>query len=838
MKKSQFILLSIIPFATFWLCSFNVFGYQPSFNYALLSLIAGVVINLAAFRKEEISIDKKWMVLAPLFLISTILIPYPYNIGLILFFVSFVFVTLKQNFSYAFLASGFILSIQAVVMLIYFKLIPSMYDASFLSYAIYPLVKLSFPCSLSDGVIYIQEAQNLFPFTTTWDKLGIYPFILIFIPALGFILLTSKKRLKETVGLFVFGFVYLLIRYVFLINAFFSSDVSYAVYAFERMWIFFGVKWLLITSIPFGIGLIFYSLFYSHEIPQISKLKTKIDKKKVIASVLIFFVGFSIFGAFVFQDPGVEKNGKILVDEIHSIWEPSTLKMNTEWYGSNSTYNAYSMIEWLKYSYQVDRIVSPSYLEWDPGEGIEKVEPDIISYEITPEILKNYDILILKTPSPYSNGEVKAIVDWVRNGGGLFMIGDHSNYAGSSTSLNQIGRNFGIEFEFNVVNAANGSISVYERGKLPHSCIKYMPKFEFLTSCSINAPLTVERVIPGYGLMAEPGEFASKGFFRETLPKSPTQVTDRDFGIFHQCVAMKYGKGRVVAFSDSTTISNFRVFFGGTPNLLIGCMEYLNHENRYNWIPVFLWIFGLICLALFIFLLRHKKIFALLIVISLFPLGCGSSLVLFQQPTYDTIPAEYYDWNNTIAFDSHHSTNLEDYTTFFIWTQRLDFVPTYEYSLKECFNKGKITVIIDPVKNGFSNEEILEIKRYVQNGGRILFMFNDKSLRMNLLNEFGFEIKEISIIADKNETTPILEYGSSAIGGQSLKSVGDRVILSEANYGKGKFLVFTSSNTFKKGFYGNPGWFGYDKTVPDKNKEYDLMKLYDLEYSIIKDLSE
>ena len=835
--KKYLVPLSILPFTAFWLCSFDVFGYKLSFGYAILSLLAGAVINLVAFRGEKSKdIDKRWMILTPFFLISTIFIPYPYNIGLIFFLVAFISVVIRPNLSYAFLASGFLLCIQAIVMSIYLKFIPSMHDAGFLSYAIYPLVKLSFPCSLSNGIIYIQESQNLFPFTTTWDKLGIYPFILIFIPALASLFLNSKSRLKGAAGLLVFSFIYLLLRYVFLINIFFNTGISDAGIAFERMGIFFDPKWLFASFLPYG--LIFYPLSRSFTLPQIPRFK--FDKKKVILSILIFFAGFFIFGACIFQDPGIEKDGRILVDEIHSIWEPSTLKMDTNWYGENSTYNAYSMVEWLKRSYKVDRIVSSSYVGWDPGGEIEKVEADIISDEITPGILKEYDILILKTPTPYSKHEVNAIVDWVKSGGGLFMIGDHSDFCGTNTSLNQIARNFGIEFEFNSVNAADGSVSTYERGRLPHPCLRYTPQFEFLTSCSIKAPLKAERVIPGYGLMAEPGEFASSGFFRETLPNAPNRVTDRDLGIFHQCVAMKHGDGRVVAFTDSTTISNFRIFSGGSPNLVVGCMEYLNQENRYDWIPVIFLFFGLICLSLFIFLSRQGKIFALLLAISFLSLGCASSLVLteLQMPTYDTIPARYYDWDDTMAFDSYHSTGLDDYTTFFIWTQSLGLLPTYDDSLEGCVDKGKMLVIIDPIERGFSDEEVMKIEKYVQEGGRVLFMFNDKSLGMNLLREFGFTIEEIGEYEEEGEVKPISPSGPSIIGGKALKKVGDRVILSETSYGDGKFLVFTSSNAFKDGINGEPGWFGFDGTVPGEIEEYDLMEIYDLEYFIIENLSK
>ena len=58
-----------------------------------------------------------------------------------------------------------------------------------------------------------------------------------------------------------------------------------------------------------------------------------------------------------------------------------------------------------------------------------------------------------------------------------------------------------------------------------------------------------------------------------------------------------------------------------------------------------------------------------------------------------------------------------------------------------------------------------------------------------------------------------------------------------ADYGKGKFVLFTDSQVFKDGLYGGPGYMGYSKLDPrtvDENR-YDITALYNLEYSIFED---
>lgn len=76
---------------------------------------------------------------------------------------------------------------------------------------------------------------------------------------------------------------------------------------------------------------------------------------------------------------------------------------------------------------------------------------------ITPEKLQNCDILvisnplhdsnvqnwILPCPSAYTADEIKAVGEWVKNGGGLFLIADHMPFPGAAGDLADY---FGFEF--------------------------------------------------------------------------------------------------------------------------------------------------------------------------------------------------------------------------------------------------------------------------------------------------------------------------------------------------------------------------------------------------------
>ncbi len=872
----QLLWLSMIPLTTFWLVSLDIYG--PAHGMVQLmaaaSLLFGAALSVLGFWGEEAAIGRSYAaVLAPLAL-ACLVIPYPYNVGLITCALAILISLAAPNLKPLWLGTlfaGSILALDALALGMYYVFAPSHHDVSWLMAPITYLLGISgLSTTFNQGIILISSQKDIFPFTVTLEKLGFYPWILIFVGAVVLIslasrdLLTILKRLSGFIGL---SLIYLLLRYVILVHVFFSTDMP--AFAMERMQIFIDPWWLMASFIPLVLLLLWLYPGKDSDINDGSggkgntkfDIQLKVDKRMAVALLAVMVSAFCLTSAVIFQDPGTKKDGRILVDEIHSLWESSTLKLDKNWYGEGSTYNAYSMVEWLKDSYKVDRIASPSFKSLNIS-GASKAIPDLVSDNLNYDLLKNYDILIIKTPSQYSPEEIDAIVRFVENGGGLFLIGDHTNFGGTGTNLNHISRRFGIEFGFDSVNTINGTLYYYNRGLLPHTVAKYMPHLDFMTGCSLNTPISGEPVVLGFGMSSEPSEYSSVGFFRETRTNDPTRVTDTSWGLINQAVALQYGKGRVVAFADSTIISNFRIFFGGSPNLIIGAMEYLNFHNSYPGGKTELFLLGALTAALAAFLLgrrslRDRKMATLILVIALGAVASSGALLAFSTKAEETIPSQFYAKDHTISFDEDHSeiitslgNRMGQYETFFIWTQRVNLTPVMAGSLLEAMEKGNAVVVIDPIKP-LTQKEQSSLLKYIQDGHALLVMVNSEGPWSSLFKDFGLETYQIGQPANAswgyasgNNSTwsgkdglPIEPWGLSIKGGTALLQEGPRVVMTEAKVGKGSVLLFADSQAFMDGLYGNPGYMGYSKvelSAVDK-KDYDLKALYDLEYSILED---
>ncbi|MDD4650903.1 MAG: hypothetical protein PHQ34_01615 [Methanothrix sp.] len=848
----QVLWFALMPLTAFWVYSLDIYSSSTDRNLAILSIFAGMIISIIGLLNEEAAICRSLALTALPAGIACFFIPYPYNAGLILIALALITYLLRPNSKalwLGMLSSGAILSIQALTIYIYYILAPSFHSLVSLSTVLSFILKIiGIDAAPKDGLIFIYGLEKIFPFTVSAEKLGIYPWLVIFAGAVFLVFISSRdfaNASQRILKIFLVSIIYMILRCVFLISVFLATDMPQ--YASTRMDIFTEPNWLLFSFLPLII-----ILYVRYPINDLEiDFNLNIDKKTSACFILIFLSAFLILAAFIYQDPGIEKNGNVLVDEIHSIWEFSTLKLDENWYGESSTYNSYSLVEWLKDSYHVDRIVGPSYENWSVS-GATKVVPDLKSDKITYNILKNYDILIIKTPTLYEPDEIDAVVRFVQEGGGLLLIGDHTNFGGSATSLNQIAKRFGIEFGFDAVNTQEGRLYYFNRGLMPHICLRYTPYLDFMTGCSIKAPLDAEPVILGFGLNAIPGEYSSTGFFRETRQNDPTQVTDTYWGLFYQAVALNYGRGRIVAFSDSTIISNFRVFFGGTSNFIIGIMEYLNHSNNLVQEKLILFTLGILMGILTIYLMmiwgvgKRRRFAVLTIIILICALSASLSIWLFSVPSESTVPGRFYSADHTVCFDGAHSSQIVGlgdtqgvYETFFVWTQRLGLTPTVESNFDESLKKGTILVIIDPVKP-FTSQERQALFKYVEDGNRVILLTNSEGngeYISNMFNMSAYLMNQDTYMENNdydNMGLPIVPWGLNITGGDPLLNMSDRVVLSKADFGRGRFVLFTDSQIFKDGFNANPGYMGYSGTDPDfmSNLKYNLSNLYNLEYYI------
>jgi hypothetical protein len=267
----------------------------------------------------------------------------------------------------------------------------------------------------------------------------------------------------------------------------------------------------------------------------------------------------ALFTAAIYWNPvGARREGRVMVVERHSTWEPTTTGYDTKSFGEPSGYNYSAIYNYLGQYYNMSRL-----LEKD---------------KIDDQTLANCDVLVIKIPATrYSQAEVDAVERFVAAGGGLLLVGDHTNFEGSGTIMNDMTRRMGFIFRDDLLFGFGASPydQLYVPPKLPHPIVQHIPAMDFAVSCSIDPGRSRGRaVITNTGLWSMGPEY-----HHDNYHPFPQHCPEMRYGPFVQVWAAWHGQGRAVAFTDSTIFSNFCVFQPGKAELMLAMVEWLNHGN-------------------------------------------------------------------------------------------------------------------------------------------------------------------------------------------------------------------------------------------------------------------
>ena len=262
-----------------------------------------------------------------------------------------------------------------------------------------------------------------------------------------------------------------------------------------------------------------------------------------------------LFLIALWEPQGQPKSGKVLINTFHTQWSRTDRPYDREWYGADSGYNYACLKRWYEVFYDVREL--KTRLQAPDLEGI--------------------SVLVIYLPDrPFSEEERRLIVEFVRGGGGLFLIGDHTNVFGTSTHLNEICRPFGFFFRDDVLfDLDEDFFQLYDVPRLTASFLQGTTFFKFRGPTSIQlTALTARPVITLDHAKSLRAIYSVNNFY-----PPPHDQPGMKTGRFCVSAASRFGQGRVVAFADSTVFSNFEIFYPGKYEYLLNVAHWLNQRD-------------------------------------------------------------------------------------------------------------------------------------------------------------------------------------------------------------------------------------------------------------------
>jgi hypothetical protein len=552
---------------------------------------------------------------------------------------------------------------------------------------------------------------------------------------------------------------------------------------------------------------------------------------RAVAFVLVFTGVFLLCFGLLWDPTGRRKEGRILVDEFHSTWEPIDRPFDTEWYGEQSGYNYACIYDYCSRFYRMGRL--PARIDDAAVQGC--------------------DVLVIKVPtSRYAPEEVAALERFVKKGGGLLLIGEHTNVFDTGTHINDIARRFGFRFRYDCLFDID---AVFEQRWQPpvvaHPIVQNLPSFDFAVSCSISPGASLGRaVIRSTGLRNLPADYHVSNFY----PQVEDHAYSR-YGAFVQLWATRRGAGRVAAFPDSTVFSNFSTFEPGKAELMLGLLEWLNHRNPpLNPRPWLILVGIVLGISGFIGSRRitdsgskksevaNPQSYLLLLALGMSAWAAATVVARavhhhgmpLPQPTrpFVHVVMDRTLCDTPLSRSGFLAGEANGFGIFERWILRLGYFTSRRSGLEAL--QGDLVVFTYPTRT-VSDEFREAVVRYVASGGKVLVLDspeNTGSTANSLLYPFGLSLDSSralngSLPAAGNQPAVPIEAAYRVVGGEPVISLDGTPVAATLRHGQGSVTVVGFASRWADARMGVTG-----DVVPDA----ELRHVFDLEFTLVKNI--
>jgi len=756
------------------------------------------------------------------------LAPWPYRAAVLLLFGGALLCALPiprrwpALLGAAGIAAGAILIVQSLGMLLYESVTARSHELpQALAYPLYGVTRLlGIDAALDGTTIAVYSMRRVHHLGATWELL-LDPVTWCFVLggiALLLIVPAGRGRSKPVISFGIAVVLWLPVRSGLLITLLTHRTLRTEYEAPLTLMNQFWSPWvhLVLLLVPVLVAIRFVRLRAGLQPDLIIVPRARLSQR--LASAALTGAALLLITMAVLWDPaGPRKQGRILVDEYHSTWERTDRPYDTNWYGQESGYNYACIYDYCSRFYTMARLSTP----------------------IDANALQSCDILIAKVPTArYGSAEIDHIEQFVRGGGSLLLVGEHTNVFQTGVHLNDIARRFGFRFRHDCIFDIDGVFrQLYEPSVAPHPVIQNMPPLDFAVSCSIDPGFSIGRAaIRATGLRNLPADYHASNFYPQVEDRAEAR-----YGAFVQLWTMRRGAGRVAAFGDSTIFSNFSTFEPGKAELMLGMLEWLNHRNsRADPRPPFVVLSVLLAGAAFV--LNRRCPASRLMLLGGALLGWSLAIVsvrAIHQATYP-LPRPARPFTHVVidrtACDAPLSRSgfiageSNGFGIFERWILRLG-----------CFlsrRQGNDIFAADAVVFMHPNQPVspefrTALGEYVSAGGRALVLdspANTQSTANLLLHPFGLSVDHSTALKGTlagPEGWPAITVDTACEvkGGAPLIRLGAASVASTINHGQGTVTVIGFASRFTDRQMGVTG-----DVIPDAQ----LRDVYELEFSLLR----
>ena len=465
----------------------------------------------------------------------------------------------------------------------------------------------------------------------------------------------------------------------------------------------------------------------------VERLHFKESRPRLLKPVLAFALGFAVATLIPLRNID-----SVVFDEGHGPWETVEASFGPDDFGRNVNYT-YSLL--FKYA---EKLVGKAEILKSTSHSLPSID----------------DLLVLKVPTQeYHSDFIKTVAGWVKMGGRLIVIADHTDLFDTTQHLNQVLAPFNAKIASDAVfdstgmpNRTSTSLIASVLGRID-ALGTIMP---WQTGASISRlPLGAITLASFGSSFKEPADYSRLNRFGTFQPRPSLAYT-----VPSAVVAFPSGLGSVTIILDSTPWSNFSLFRVPYKDLFRRILHVQEHVSA-------LWLLGLGAVVTFIlgatYAVTHRSSVLLLGAAALgVTLGAGSLIGVSEKHR----STEGIDYKLLVGLGSHaHMEFLpqlvpigsHNYSRIISSTEKYGRAPRASHlTAGPDLSGGHDWLLIEP--DGDLLPTRAEVLSHLRRGGNLTVMFSPASsqdtLSMRWLDELGLLTRRYSGLAVSEDFTP------------------------------------------------------------------------------------
>jgi hypothetical protein len=376
--------------------------------------------------------------------------------------------------------------------------------------------------------------------------------------------------------------------------------------------------------------------------------------------------------------------------------------------------------------------------------------------------LDKYDIFFIGEQTYHArlmtDDEQKVLMEWVKDGGSLLTLVEHSDAHYMSRLVNGLLKDVPLEVRYDSImdwyrfKPNSRTTWVNLSNVKEHPTTQGVKEYHFLNGASLDT---------AHGVLFSTDTSWSDRYNKDKPPihsgnvrRDPNELS----GPLAGAAALEYGKGKIIVIGDHNAFSNPNLYYADHYRFIMNCMRWLGKE-RYNCDLLFV-LLGAVGIGGFLFVMRRYKFWQYAKGTVFVTILIAGGLVIVTNFAAKTKEVNFFVHTGNKPDIKYMTRSKAGYYSFYgQWTKEPQLHPWASQILKPNYDALFLTTPLEK----FTQPQLEIIDGYIARGKTVVYLATADSLEseagLQLQDKFKFKVKINRKLKLKSSPASMYVYG-------------------------------------------------------------------------------